>query len=446
MQKHLPAHSAFSTKTRNGTPLTIFFLIAALLVIAVLVLLLPVFRRTTEGGLPERSDINASVAKSQAAELKLRLDSGEISQEVYQDEKNRLTATLARDIEKDKRSIGEGKNTGQWMLWPLAAVVPIAAGMLYINLGTPAAIDPASHVAAAVAAPPAGGGQQAPPDMQQIVTRIKQQLELNPEDARGWFMLGRAHLTLGEYQEAEVALRRSLEVDSTNIDASIRLADALALKQQGSLMGEPVQILQTALETNPNHPQGLWLFGMALNEARNYNEAIVVWQRLLPLLSDDPNSAREVEQLIAGAQQRMSELETTPQNTAAVQAEQSQSKQEAAGELQITVDVKAGMATDIPEGTPVFIYAKAASGPPMPLAVVRHTLNELPLTVTLTDDQAMMEDLKLSAFDEVIVGARISLSGDPIARAGDLFIESDSIDTSTQKSPVSLTIADIVPE
>ena len=82
----------------------------------------------------------------------------------------------------------------------------------------------------------------------------------------------------------------------------------------------------------------------------------------------------------------------------------------------------------------------------MPLAVVRHTLNELPLTVTLTDDQAMMEDLKLSAFDEVIVGARISLSGDPIARAGDLFIESDSIDTSTQKSPVSLTIADIVPE
>jgi len=409
MQKHLPAHSAFSTKTRNGTPLTIFFLIAALLVIAVLVLLLPVFRRTTEGGLPERSDINASVAKSQAAELKLRLDSGEISQEVYQDEKNRLTATLARDIEKDKRSIGEGKNTGQWMLWPLAAAVPIAAGMLYINLGTPAAIDPASHVAAAVAAPPAGGGQQAPPDMQQIVTRIKQQLELNPEDARGWFMLGRAHLTLGEYRE-------------------------------------PVQILQTALETNPNHPQGLWLFGMALNEARNYNEAIVVWQRLLPLLSDDPNSAREVEQLIAGAQQRMSELETTPQNTAAVQAEQSQSKQEAAGELQITVDVKAGMATDIPEGTPVFIYAKAASGPPMPLAVVRHTLNELPLTVTLTDDQAMMEDLKLSAFDEVIVGARISLSGDPIARAGDLFIESDSIDTSTQKSPVSLTIADIVPE
>jgi len=247
--------------------LTIFFLIAALLVIAVLVLLLPVFKHKTVAGLPDRSDINASVARSQAAELKLRLEAGEISQEVYDDERNRLTATLARDIEKDKRSIGEGKNTGQWMFWPLAAAVPIAAGMLYINLGTPAAIDPASRVAAVQPAdtPPLPGGQP-PPDMQQIVTRIKQQLELNPEDARGWFMLGRAHLTLGEYEEAEVALRRSLEVDNTNIDASIRLADALALKQQGSLMGEPVQILQSALEVNPNHPQGLWLFGMALNE------------------------------------------------------------------------------------------------------------------------------------------------------------------------------------
>jgi len=80
----------------------------------------------------------------------------------------------------------------------------------------------------------------------------------------------------------------------------------------------------------------------------------------------------------------------------------------------------------------------------MPLAVVRRTLADLPLTVTLTDAQAMMPTMKLSAFEEVIVGARISKSGDPIAKAGDLFVESGSVEVSSQTAPLSLTITDTV--
>ena len=429
--------------------MTLFFLIAALLIIVVLVLLLPVFTHKSVDTAPERTDININVAKAQSAELTTRLESGEISQDVYNDEKTRLAEALARDIEKDIDVSTGGKNTGQWMLWPMAAIVPIAAGALYINLGTPAAIDPANRVAQQQAsAQQQAPALQPPADMQEVVTRIKEQVALQPEDARGWFMLGRAHLTLGEYQQAEAALRRSLEIDNSNVDVAIRLADAIALTQQGSLKGEPVSILKSALEASPDHPQGLWLYGMALNEEGNNQQAVDVWQRLLPLLSDDPASAAEVERLIAGAQQQLGSGATAGTSTQTQTQTQTQappaSEQIQKGELQVNVNVKTGIATGLSPATAVFVYAKAAAGPPMPLAVVKHTLADLPLTVTLTDAQAMMPTMKLSAFNDVIVGARISKSGDPIAQSGDFFVESDSIEVSTLTAPLSLTIADTV--
>jgi len=75
----------------------------------------------------------------------------------------------------------------------------------------------------------------------------------------------------------------------------------------------------------------------------------------------------------------------------------------------------------------VFIYAKAMSGPPMPLAALRKQVKDLPISVTLNDDMAMMPNLKLSGFSEVVVGARVSKSGRPIAENGDLFAEKASI-------------------
>ncbi len=417
--------------------MALFFLLAALLVIAVLALLLPVFNRKEEVSVAvSRTDTNVAIARAQASDLKLKLDAGEITANEYQDEKARLEAGLARDIEPDAvASAGQpaNDNSGQWMFWPLAAVLPIAAGMLYLTLGTPAAIDPANRVAA----PEAVAGQQAAPDMQHIVTRIKQQLEQNPEDARGWFMLGRAHLTLGEYEDAAVALRRSVEIDGNNVDVKIRLADAIALTQDGSLLGEPAALLKSALEQRPDHPQGLWLHGMAVNEAGDPEAAIGIWNKLMPLLSADPKSASEVEQLIANAKQQVAGASTNNSTTTDAGTN--------AGSLVIEVDVKQGLADDLPADTAVFVYAKAVSGPPMPLAVVKHTLGELPLTVTLSDAQAMIDSMKLSAFTEVAVGARISRTGDPIAQSGDLFTEISNVDTSRQQRPLKITISETLP-
>ena len=448
--------------------MALFFLIVSLLVVLVLAFLLPTFRhRDNPLHDVNRADVNVNIARQQLQDLERRLHSNEISSEEYDQEKLRLETDLARDISVDARVGTDRVGTdrvdtsnadtnkadpektehvstgGQWLLWPMAVTVPVLAGVFYLLLGTPAAIDPANRVAIQNSETVQQQQQQVP-DMRDIVVRIREQLQKTPEDARGWFMLGRAYLSLGEYQQAATALRKSVSIDDSDIDARIRLADAIALSQQGSLAGEPMELLKSALQEHPDHVQGLWLYGMAQNEGGDSQAAVATWNRLLPLLHDDPQSTAEVQQLIrnasgnaetnGAASDGMASGDSSGSSTSSVGTE--------TGAVTVEVDVAAGLADGLSADTPVFIYAKAFNGPPMPLAVVRHTLSELPLKVTLSDAQAMIDTMKISAYKELVIGARISLSGNPVAQAGDLYQELSGVDATNIQSPVQIVISE----
>jgi len=432
--------------------MTLFFVFAALLVVAVLVLLLPVVSRPSRRvDLVQQEDVNVSIAKRTASELKKRFQAGELSDEEYQAEQTRLASELARDLSSDVSSnqTQGGSAKGAWLLWPIAAGIPIMAGAMYIKLGNPEAFDPANYVVAenkfhnSSQAPPQGnnqgattdGTQQEVPDMQQIVAGINAHLEENPQDARAWFMLGRAHLSLGEYEEATAVLRKSLEIEPTNIDAKLRLADSIGLTQQGDLAGEPVNLLEDILQQQPNHPQGLWLYGIALEQRGDVQQAVASWQQLLPLIQDDARATGEVKQLIANAGGQ-------PAGTATTSSAEPQvnDNNPAAATLNVEVSVAPGLADELDASTAVFVYAKAMNGPPMPLAVQRLSLADLPATVELSDEQAMMASMKLSAFPMVAIGARISPSGDAIAKTGDLYAEISDIETQNQTAPLQIVI------
>jgi cytochrome c-type biogenesis protein CcmH len=442
--------------------LPIFFLLSALLVIVVLAMLLPLLarREAVSAGI-DRQQINVAIARTALEDLQTRVDEGELSNTEFELERQRLELDLAGDIQHGPEATHQAG--GQWMLWPIAVLVPVVAGFLYLTIGTPAAILPGATQNPGQLQ--SADAQQPAPDMNDVVTRIQQRLAEAPDDARGWFMLGRAHMTLGQFDDAVVAIRRSLDLTGDEPEVLIRLADAIAMSQQGSMAGEPEPLLKRALALDPQNPQGLWLLGMAQSERGDNQTAIATWNQLLPLLAGDTRSETEVRQLIARAQQQLANASTATTGNEANQvpagtgesvsatapaatnadASTTTSSADSAGaeKLTVTVQLAAGIGEGLPAETPIFIYAKATQGPPMPLAVARRTLGDIPFTVTLSDADAMMPAMRLSQFQQVSVGARISLSGDAIARPGDLFGEM-AIDAATGVENVTIKIADQV--
>ena len=146
------------------------------------------------------------------------------------------------------------------------------------------------------------------------------------------------------------------------------------------------------------------------------------------MMSDNPESANEIRSMLASLEQRDPSLA------------QSQAPAANAGTLKLRVDIGAELRARASPETAVFVYAKAMQGPPMPLAVKRLQLKDLPVDLSLGDADAMMPSMKLSSFDQVVVGARVSFSGNPVAQSGDFYTEQDSIDSNNPPPRVSLVI------
>ena len=88
----------------------------------------------------------------------------------------------------------------------------------------------------------------------------------------------------------------------------------------------------------------------------------------------------------------------------------------------------------------LFVYARAVNGPRMPLAIIKHTVSDLPLKTRLTPDMAMMPQMSLNKFNNVEIVARISKSGNAMTQPGDLYGQSEPINwrQSTESLPVAI--------
>jgi cytochrome c-type biogenesis protein CcmH len=148
------------------------------------------------------------------------------------------------------------------------------------------------------------------------------------------------------------------------------------------------------------------------------------------LITDNADSTREIQGLLASLEQRDPEL---------VKAVASGGGARIKLQVDISPELKAKAGPD----TTVFVYAKAMQGPPMPLAVRKLQLGDLPVTLTLSDDDAMLPSMKLSSFDQVIVGARVSSSGNPVAQSGDFYTELEAVDSANPPAQINLTIDQI---
>jgi cytochrome c-type biogenesis protein CcmH/NrfG len=237
-----------------------------------------------------------------------------------------------------------------------------------------------------------------------------------------------------DYGKSLEAYRGAMALDASNADAWASYADAAAAANGGKLAGPPAQYLQHALRLDASHPKALWLQASLLIEEHRYAEALREWQQLKRLLPVDSPDARIVAGNIAEAQQ----LADADPGAASV-------SRAAPARLIGEVEIDPALRVRAASGMTLFVFAKSSASPGPPLAVLRTKVDRWPVRFELNDSQAMLADRKLSNFSSVIVEARLSKNGQPLAQKGDLQGASAVVNPSAD-APVRVLIDTVVGE
>lgn len=442
--------------------MTIFLTLAALMTLAALAAIVPAFLKKHRGEALDRDRQNIAIARERLGELEAEHKAGNLSDDSYAQAKAEFEKLLADDLGTEGAAEVPAPASGRWMLGFFAVLLPLAAFALYMELGAPQHLHVAGASAGAVPSPSHGGPDGKLPSVEEMVASLEAKLAQEPDNAEGWYLLGRTYMSTQRYEDAAMAFGKVNELVPDQPAVLISLADATAMAQAGRITGAPAELVARALVLDPDNVTALWLAGKAEAEAGNNAEALKYWRRVLTLSIDDPQTQAEMRVQIAeleresglspaaseGSVDSPSAEQVMPvASSGAVEAPPAEQAMPAAsGGPAITVNVSLdpSVMDQAGAGDTVFIYARALQGPPMPLAVARHQVSDLPLSVTLTDEMAMMPQMKLSSFPSVRISARVSRSGNAITQPGDLVSEDARIEVANN-APVTLVIDRAVP-
>ena len=440
----------------------IFWILSAgLMGLALMYVALPLLRPETTTEAPQQDALNLVVFKQRLSELDADLAAGFLEQDQYASARRDLERDLLRDVRGEAAAIASrGPSGGRWLAVVLAVAVPAGAVLVYNEVGHRELI---AHMEASAT----GAGQQTffdadgqeLPPLEVLVERLAERLREDPSNIDGWLMIGRTYFTMQRPEEALDSISRAYALAPERSDVALAYAEALAANSNNSLEGKPAELIDQVLDVEPDNVSARWLAGMLYYQRGQFTAAATAWQRVLEEMDPASEDAADIREMITEARTRAgappadgsaSIAASSPAtgasaaiepSVAAVSAAESAAQQaETAGSgtapdpaggssitAQISLDqaLSAGAAPD----DVVFVFARAVSGPPMPLAVQRIQVKDLPTRVTLDDSMAMMPEMSLSAFPQVIVGARVAKSGQATPRPGDLEGEIGPVDS-----------------
>jgi len=283
--------------------MTGFILIAALLiVVALLILLLPFLRRRAAGR-ADRNATNLAIFRDQFAELEREQAEGMLSGKDFEQAKLELEKRLLEETgagTPDNTESGDAAPAGspvRGTFWALIVFLPLFAVAGYFFLGTPDALDPSNT------RPPES--QTAPFSAEQIdemVEKLAQRMQENPDDITGWQMLARSYRALGRYPEAAEAYEQLLAHLPPELppdpETLLDYAESLAVAQQ-DFSGRPTELIEQALELAPKAEKALLLAALAAGERGDFGASAAYFDRLLKLLPPDSEEALIVHDALA---------------------------------------------------------------------------------------------------------------------------------------------------
>ncbi len=413
--------------------MTIFWISTALLMALALAMVLPtLIRRAPADAAPDASaaasHTTLAILRDQLAQLNAELARGSIDPEQHRVSCEEIERRVLEETTAQPAAAGSGGSGAVGRRpWATAAVIAVAIPLLataaYERLGNPAAIGAPAAVPAAASTDSVTAEQ-----VEGLVKQLAERMQSNPDDLQGWTLLARTYAAMQKFPEAAKAYERATTLSPNDATLLADRADVMAVLQGQRAAGEPAKLIARALELDPKNLKALALAGSVAYEAGDYDRAIAHWTLARELAAPASDFANNLEQGIKDARAAQggsggSGAPTTapPAATAATPPPSGQTTT-ASANARVTgrVTLSPQLAAKVSPGDTVFIFAKAIEGPRMPLAIVRKTVADLPVTFVLDDSMAMSPAMKLSNFPAVVVGARISKSGNAMPSPGDL--------------------------
>ena len=391
----------------------LFWTAAALLLLIAMAFILPPLLKT-----PARE--NNSEAGREAhyrqrlQEIETELEQGLISPEQAGAIKRQAQHALL-DWDKNKQPAATADKGRAGALITIAAFIPLFAIGLYHYLGQPEAIAQAALIAGFEQAATEAEKRAALDNMlAQLERRLTEQPGDTAEEIEGWLMLANSYSALQRYPEAARAAANLYRLRPDDPDTLFRYADSLATANEGVFAGRPAELIQQGLASDPENPGGLWLAGLAAQQAGDNQGAIRHWERLLPQLEPGSAPAERLQQQLRLARGQAAAVDADVDDKVA---------------LRIEVSLLASLKQRARPDAALFIYATALTGPPMPIAILRKKAGDLPVQVQLDDASAMLPGSTLSNHAEVRLIARVSNSGNARPQSGDLIGRVNAIAT-----------------
>lgn len=383
---------------------------AVLAMIGALTVTLPVLRYRTRQTALSAETVNSLVFRDRLHELDVDRREGRVSADEFAQLRAELELTLLDDVALSQRDAAPVAATGKWLVWPLLLLVPALAFFLYGTEGyrreTADWIDAQARLQSLVPQLLAGNFtalEQAGVQLPDVVRALQVQVQRAPDDARSWYLLGASYMQMQRPGPAEQAFNRALSLAPDNLDYVLGYAQASVI-EQGGLTPAVQQMLTGAIRQQPDNPKPYMILGMAAFQQGDFDRAVAVWQQYARRETADPRALQLLQRSIALAES---------------QRRQNAPAQMPAPVLNVTVDVTPDMRAQLPAGAVLFVFARAAQGSPMPLAVVKQPVAQWPVNVQLSDANAMTPAATLSQQHQIQLQARISARGEALPQPGD---------------------------
>jgi len=367
-----------------------FWLCAGLLLLTALAfLLIPVLRARKVQAEEDRTALNVTLYQERLLDLQGQHDAGALNAEQLANGRDEAARELLADTEGAQvRPIQ--RTLGSKIPLIAALLMPLLGFGLYQHWGAIDDVERARTFA------------DQPKTIEEMTARLEAAVKNDPKSAESWYFLGRTYMAQERAGDASVAFERAIGVAGREPELLGQWAQALYFAGSKQWTPQLQALTDEALKGDPAEVTSLGLLGIAAYEAGQFQQAIGHWQQLVAVLPVEDPSRQAIQGGIDRAREQLGE----PAADVAPAASQG---------LTVRVVLAAELQAKVQPGDAVFIFARAVSGQPMPLAVKRLTVADLPAEVSLSDSDAMMPQLKISGFEQVQLVARISRSGNATA-------------------------------